>query len=83
MTGRETPDILRIEVGGLYDWKGWEYETPNGNHMYQSLRHYFLDGQNIAVCGKQPIVFPDKNSGNEGCKKCVKWADKNNVQILL
>jgi hypothetical protein len=53
------------------NWKGWEYETANGLHIYQSKRHYFTK-KDQAVCGIRPPsrIGAHTGEGDGICKKC-------------
>ncbi len=58
-------------------WKGWEYETSNGLHVYVSKRHYFIDVDR-AVCGIRPPkhIGAHKDVGEYACCKCDRIAGK-------
>ena len=57
------------------NWKGWEYETKDGLHVYMSKRHYFLDYEPTAICGAIPPkgLKATTFEGDGVCKKCDKW----------
>jgi hypothetical protein len=62
-------------------WKGWEYETANGLHMYMSKRHVFVAGH--PVCGVRtpnPNLI-DRGLGEYACHKCQAWIDKHAEEI--
>jgi len=64
-------------------WKGWEYTTPTGLHMIISKRHYFIGGNNQAVCGVvAPKFGTHKDEGEYACRKCENWCEKNDPKGL-
>ena len=58
-------------------WKGWEYETSNGLHMYVSKRHYFDRNSGQAVCGARPPrhIGAHADEGDYACRRCERIVD--------
>ena len=68
------------------NWLGWEYENRTGTHMIISKVHLqnengftYRNGDTEAVCGARIPRYASTNEGREVCKKCNKYALKNDI----